>query len=168
MHDEDLVRLTYASTSSTRESGGGTAIDPEISRILRACKVNNPRLRVGGVLHYGHGFFLQVLEGPRAGVEALFRRIARDPRHRDVQTLECRSVDARRFPDWSMKYVPLESDVGRVLRRNRLPAFDPYSFDAATIEDLIGVLVGSNAPNQDPDQDYARRPSFLGRLLGRV
>lgn len=45
----------------TSDRGGGSAIDPEIARILRACKVDNLRLEVGGVLQYGEGYFLQRL-----------------------------------------------------------------------------------------------------------
>ncbi|MEF8833508.1 MAG: BLUF domain-containing protein [Halofilum sp. (in: g-proteobacteria)] len=166
MTSQNLIRLTYASTSSSARRGGGTAVDPEIGRILQACKTNNPKREIGGVLHYGHGYFLQVLEGPENEVKALYEKIGRDPRHQDVRTLDERRVEERRFPDWSMKYVPMESDIERVLKRNRMSEFDPYRFDLDMIEQVIEVLVGSDAPDQKHDQDYGRGVGgFLKRLF---
>jgi len=169
MTNNDLIRLTYASTSAFQEQGGGTAIDPEVGRILRACKINNPKREIGGVLHYGYGYFFQVLEGPRDQVEELYQKIAEDERHQDVTTLEKHSLSSRSFPDWSMKYVPLEKDVERVLQRHRLKSFNPYQFDNTVIEDMIDLLVGSEAPEQEPDQKGKRGSgpvSFLKRLFG--
>ena len=167
MTSDNLIRLTYASTSTTANRGGGTAVDPEIGRILQSCKVNNPKSEIGGVLHYGNGYFLQVLEGPETDVQTLYQRISKDTRHQDVRTLdECR-IESRRFPDWSMKYVPMESDIERVLKRNRMTDFDPYRFDRKMIEQIIDVLVGSAAPDQKPDQDYGRGVrGFFRRLFG--
>jgi len=97
----------------------------------------------------------------------LYQKISKDPRHQDVRTLDERRIEERRFPDWSMKYVPMESDIERVLKRNRMSAFDPYRFDLNMIEEVIEVLVGSDAPDQKPDQDYGRGVGgFLKRLLG--
>ena len=170
MGSDDLIRLTYASTSASREQGGGTAVDPEVGRILRSCKRNNPRLEIGGVLHYGNGYFFQVLEGPDAAVQHLYANIAGDDRHRDVKTLEKQWIRERRFPDWSMKYVPMENEVEKVLERHGMREFDPYRFDRRMIEEMISLLVGSPAPEQQPDQDYRKsrkRGSWLQRLLGR-
>jgi hypothetical protein len=165
MPSESLFRLTYASTSAFKERGGGTAIAPEVARILQACKVNNPKHGVGGVLHYGDGYFFQVLEGGEEDVRAIYAKIAGDARHRDVRTLDTRPVARRRFPDWSMKYVPLETDVNKVLKRYRLSEFNPYQFDAAMIEELIELLVGSPA-SERPDRRGAR--GWLRRLFGKA
>lgn len=175
MSDNDqLIRLAYASQSASSGRGGGTAVDNEIPRILRSCKNNNPGLEIGGVLHYGDGYFFQVLEGPAAAVDHLYERIAQDSRHQDVSTLERRPIRQRRFPDWSMKYVPMESDVERLLKRHKLTHFDPYRFDSEMIEEMIALLVGKPAKDQQPDQNYAgngskrARGSWLQRLLGRA
>lgn len=170
MADEELIRLSYCSTSS-RRSHGGTASDNEIPRILRASRTNNPPLKLGGVLHYGNGYFFQVLEGPAAAVDALYETIRQDPRHTEVQTLERVPVSKRRFPDWSMKYVPFEEDINRVLARHKLEAFDPYQFGPAVIEELITVLVGAQGPDRatDPDPARPRSPgSWFHRWLRRI
>ena len=171
MPNDNLIRLSYASTSAWRGQGGGTASDKEIPRILQACRKNNPELQIGGVLHYGNGYFFQVLEGPAAAVDHLYNKIAKDLRHTDVTTLERIDQSRRRFPDWSMKYVPFEEDVNNVLKRYRLSEFNPYEFSPEVIEAVIVLLVGKPAPEQKPDQDYTKnqkRGSWLQRLLGRA
>lgn len=171
MSAEELTRLSYASTSSWRGQGGGTASDREIPRILQACRKNNPEIQVGGVLHYGDGYFFQVLEGPAAAVDHIYGKIAKDLRHTNVKTLERASINSRRFPDWSMKYVPFEDDINRVLKRHGLKEFNPYQFDSDLIEAIITMLVGAPAPEQKPDQDLSKpkkRGSWLQRLLGRA
>ena len=171
MTQEDLIQLAYASTSANAGSGGGTAVDVEIPRILRSCKVNNPKLEIGGVLHYGDGYFFQVLEGPQAAVDHLYEKISKDPRHTDVRTIDRRFIRQRRFPDWSMKYVPMEEDVEKLLQRHGFKQFNPYALNEGIIEEMIALLVGSPAPEQKPDQDYRNtrsQGSWLKRLLGRA
>lgn len=91
--------LTYASlTVAPRRSS-------EILDIARVSMRNNARLEVTGVLYFDDHQFFQVLEGEQAVVEALYERVRADPRHRDVTTLQSGPAQARRFPDWSMKFV---------------------------------------------------------------
>lgn len=170
MASKSLFRLSYASISTIQEQGGGRD-DPEIARILSECRRNNARLEIGGALHYRDGYYFQVLEGPEEGVKEIYDRISQDPHHRDVRTLEARRVSKRRFPHWSMKYVPDVPRLGTLLERHGLPRFDPYAFDTTIIDDMIDLLVASPAPDQTPDQRY---PHHIGlgarllRLLGRV
>ncbi|MEF8834062.1 MAG: BLUF domain-containing protein, partial [Halofilum sp. (in: g-proteobacteria)] len=107
MAQQPLTRLTYASTANFDINSGSGNIDLEIGRILRACKINNPRQGIGGVLHYGYGYFFQGIEGPRDAVNTLYDRIAADERHRELKVLGVRDTETRFFPDWSMKYVPV-------------------------------------------------------------
>ena len=56
------------------------------------------------MLLYGEGGFVQLLEGERERVRALFDRIARDPRHSRVFLALDGRTPARQFPDWSMGF----------------------------------------------------------------
>lgn len=170
MANEPLFRLSYASISTRQEQGCGRD-DPEIARILGECRRNNARLEIGGVLHYRDGYYLQVLEGPEEAVKEIYDRISEDPHHRDVRTLEARRVSKRRFPYWSMKYVPDVPRLDTLLERHGLPRFDPYAFDTTIIDDMIDLLVDSPAPDQTPDQRYSQHIGLgvrLCRLLGRA
>jgi hypothetical protein len=109
-----------------------------------------------------------VLEGPENAVKKIYEAIAQDQRHEHVHTLDARRVGERSFPDWSMKYVPMKSQINQVLQRHGL--VDPYRFDVGMIDDMIDLLVENAAPGHEPDQRYpGRRGPFawLGRSPGR-
>jgi hypothetical protein len=100
--EPDLLRLVYLSTNLI--TGSEAAIEAEIAHILAASRRNNRAARITGVLIFSAGTFLQTLEGPADAVEALYRRIASDPRHADTQILESRDIGSRDFGEWSMAF----------------------------------------------------------------
>ncbi len=149
----NLVRLTYASTATFKSDRSG-GIEVEVARILAASRRNNRAKEVGGVLHYGEGYFFQALEGQRATVDELYNRIAEDSRHRDVKILTFEDVDDRYFADWSMKYVPLENQIQRMLDRHGI-AFDPYRFDKAIVDDFLKLCVHGEDPTTELEAQAA-------------
>ena len=78
-----LVRLMYASRAG--ESVNADAL----TAILKRSKEHNPKVGVTGVLCFctNAHIFLQVLEGGRNAVSALYNEISQDPRHHDVALL---------------------------------------------------------------------------------
>lgn len=88
----------------------------DLDRILDVAVSWNSAHGVTGLLLYGDaphlpgipGRFVQWLEGPEAPVRALYTRIERDHRHRDVETLaygaarDLTGSTDRLFSDWSM------------------------------------------------------------------
>lgn len=143
----DLVRIVYLSQASF-DADRGEGIHPEVARILAQSRRNNARTGIVGALHYADGHFLQVLEGPRAAVEALVRRLARDPRHQRFTVVRSQAIDAASFASWSMKFVPSAADVRALLARTGQDRFDPFAFDAATLDRFVGLLHGE--PAVDP------------------
>lgn len=168
MSNETLVRLTYASTATfePNESGG---IEVAVGQVLAESRRNNKKRQIGGVLHYGNGYFFQCLEGERQAVEDCFRRISGDQRHRDVRRLSSVEINRRMFPDWSMKYLPVESEITRLLQRHNIE-FDPYRFDDAMLSELLqacakGVDPGENSQSGN-DTPKSVKPPFWKRLFG--
>jgi len=53
---------------------------------------------------FSRGNFLQILEGPDAALDDVWRRISSDPRHHTVVVVEEGHVAQRMFPDWSMGF----------------------------------------------------------------
>lgn len=92
----DLHRLIYIS-SGRRKFG-----DEELRDILDVSRTNNAEIDVTGMLLYLDGNFLQLLEGGRDDVEALYERIALDKRHSGAIVLSRAEVAERSFPDWAM------------------------------------------------------------------
>lgn len=164
----DLICLSYCSTATFASAPRGYGVDPEVTRILVHSRRNNARLDVGGVLHFGGGYFFQYLEGPADAIDGLYARICRDRRHRDVQRLTRRPIRSRRFEQWSMKFVAIERIVGEVLRRHGMEEFDPYRFTPALIDDLVVSCIHGDdeGPDAQP-RPLARGAGFWRRLFGR-
>ncbi len=100
-----LVMIQLAYRSNCVCDDGSSTLFVEIARILERSLVNNSRLQITGALTVSNGRFVQILEGPRVNVDALFARVATDPRHADVRVVARRDIDARSFAAWSMAYV---------------------------------------------------------------
>ena len=83
-----LVRLMYASRAAD------SVDQDELLAILKQSKAGNATAGITGVLCFSGGIFLQVLEGGRMPVNALYNRIAADPRHRDVVLLSYEEIGA--------------------------------------------------------------------------
>ncbi|WP_257883917.1 BLUF domain-containing protein [Roseobacter insulae] len=77
--------------------------------ILATSRARNARSNITGALICRSDIFLQLLEGPRAQVEATFERIRADDRHVEVTPLVTEPVQDRLFPSWSMKHDPAVS-----------------------------------------------------------
>ena len=96
-----MIQLTYVSRAATEI----TAI--ELLAILAASRSHNRDAEITGMLVFGNGTFLQTLEGDSEAVEHLFEKIARDPRHADLDVLRRREIGSRRYSEWSMGFVRL-------------------------------------------------------------
>ncbi len=80
----------------------------DLHEILRTAKDNNGNIDVTGSLFYNGGWFLQVLEGPLATLNALYKKIEKDPRHKNSRILYNEPAKFRTFTRWSMNMTNLE------------------------------------------------------------
>ncbi|MEM7323479.1 MAG: BLUF domain-containing protein [Actinomycetota bacterium] len=78
--------------------------DDELVELLTKARVANAARNVSGLLLYHQGSFLQVLEGEKSVVEALYRKIGEDPRHTDKVLLFRREDVERCFDQWTMGF----------------------------------------------------------------
>ncbi len=81
-----------------------------LQALLAASRAHNQEAGITGMLLYKEGNFMQVLEGPAAGVQALLARIASDTRHQGLVTLDAGPLAARQFEGWSMGFADLGLD----------------------------------------------------------
>ena len=128
-----MLSLIYVSTSVKLLS------DEELSDILKVSRENNSGKDITGLLLYKDGNFMQVLEGPDESVEALYKKIEADPRHKDLNILSREQISARQFPGWGMAFQNLDNPniknepgysqflqdefVAEVYRKNPLQAY---------------------------------------------
>jgi len=99
MPSRALHRTVYMSTAI------GVLRAEELDRIYLRAKSANSREGVTGLMLFYEGVFLQVLEGPAAGVTSLLEKIRRDRRHANLVVLETGAVGARSFPQSPMHFI---------------------------------------------------------------
>lgn len=75
-------------------------------QLLKQSRGFNERAGITGVLMYGGGRFVQVLEGCPAAVRCLYARIAADPRHGRLEKLADGLVPRREYKEWYMSFAP--------------------------------------------------------------
>ena len=147
-----FIRLVYASRATFPAGLDNASVNADVARILMQSRRNNPANGLVGALYLSDGCFFQCLEGPAEAVDALYKRLPKDTRHRDLTVLSRESIDRPSFSSWSMKYVPNASVVRQLLDRHGLVSFDPYSFSPAMLSDMVGLLLSG------PDAVLASRP----------
>jgi Sensors of blue-light using FAD len=94
-----MIRMLYVSTAA------GPVTTAVTGTILRSAQTHNAVNGITGVLCQGQGLYLQVLEGERAAVEALYARIQLDKRHSQVEQRHLEDITRRRYGKWSMAHV---------------------------------------------------------------
>jgi hypothetical protein len=95
---KDLVELSYLSEAVSDMSFLG------LMRLLESARAFNQKHGVTGILLYDNQQFGQVIEGERANVMKVWKRIQEDKRHHRVELLEIREISERSFPDWLLRF----------------------------------------------------------------
>lgn len=101
-----LFRIIYFSKETQPLDGSG------ITELLEQSRERNGQLGITGMLLYIKGTFLQVLEGPEDGVQAVYQSILEDTRHQEINLLVNEPMDARDFPDWTMGFESVDLESG--------------------------------------------------------
>lgn len=87
--------------------------DDELHDLLIRVRAKNNELDVTGMLFYGPGQFLQLLEGDELTLAALYERIGQDGRHHSLVKLADKEIVGRSFGDWAMAFRPLDPTLFR-------------------------------------------------------
>ncbi|TYQ19973.1 UNVERIFIED_ORG: FAD-dependent sensor of blue light [Zoogloea ramigera] len=133
-----LVRLLYASHAARDTPVGG------ITAIMQQSHNYNPRHGITGVLCHSDRLYLQVIEGGREQVNALYAKILRDPRHTDAILLHYEEICERRYSGWTMGQVNLNKlNPGTLLRYSALPEFNPHALSGKSSLALIDELMAA-------------------------
>ena len=133
-----LVRLLYVSQPV------GPVTTTITTLILEKSKSHNKKENITGILCQGSGLWMQVLEGERSTVNALYSRIMADRNHRNVELLSMEEITTRRFGEWSMALVYLSKDDPLVKMSH--PEFDPYSASAKDAISILDELIKTGSP----------------------
>ena len=124
----DIFSLLYLSGSTVPFTA------KDLRDLLAKSRENNSKLGISGMLLFKGGNFLQVLEGKKETVVALYEKITRDPRHHQITTLLEETSTKRDFPDWSMGFHDLSSADTR-----SIPGFSHFLDTSLTSADFTDV-----------------------------
>jgi hypothetical protein len=133
-----LVRLLYAS----RAAG---AIDcAAIQDIMQQSHAHNPQNGITGILCHSDKLYMQVLEGGRDAINALYAKIMRDARHTDVVLLHYEEITERHYAGWTMGPTNLAKvNASVLLRFSELPEMNPHAMSGKNSLALIDELMAS-------------------------
>lgn len=82
--------------------------DRQLDVLLLNARRSNTYREITGVLLYASNRFFQIIEGHEEAIQLLSRKIIRDPRHENIDTLRFERKPNRDFPDWKMGYARLD------------------------------------------------------------
>jgi len=95
---KDLVELSYLSEAVSDMSFLG------LMRLLESARAFNQKNGVTGILFYDNQQFGQIIEGERASVMKVWKRIQEDKCHHRVELLEITEITERNFSDWLLRF----------------------------------------------------------------
>ena len=141
-----LVRLLYASNPAKQLDNG------IVDSILETSRKNNPARGITGLLCFGEGLFMQVLEGGRDEVCELYNAIVRDARHANVRLLSYEEIPERRFGSWTMGQVNIAKvNPALLLKYAEKAVLNPFTSSGrasmALLEELIATASVLNRGN---------------------
>ena len=96
-----MIQLVYVSTSVKPFT------NDDLFELLGKARKSNEALGITGMLLYKNSEFMQALEGDADSVHSVSAKIAKDPRHKEIQILVDDPCKQREFPDWSMGFQNL-------------------------------------------------------------
>lgn len=119
-----LFNVVYCS----RASADVTAAT--VDQIIETSRRNNRIWDITGMLVFGEGIFFQWLEGPRAHIKGLMKRLHGDDRHGQIIVLsEIEESSERLFPEWDMELVGAD-DIRVVLVDALEDDHQPHNIEA--------------------------------------
>ncbi len=95
---KDLVELSYLSEAVSDMSFLG------LMRLLESARAFNQTNGITGILLYDNQQFGQIIEGERANIMKVWKRIQEDKRHHRIELLEIREISERSYPDWLLRF----------------------------------------------------------------
>ncbi|MEY3996307.1 MAG: hypothetical protein RL344_650 [Pseudomonadota bacterium] len=138
-----LVRLLYISRLNNLSDAAVTELTESI---LSTSRQHNTAKGITGVLIYNNTIVMQLLEGGREQVNALYNTISQDKRHSDVVILDFEEIAHRKFSDWSMGQVNLTKvNPSLLLKYSDTIQINPYMMSGKTSLALLEELMASAA-----------------------
>jgi len=90
--------------------------ETDLLNLLEQSRRDNAERNITGILLFVQGSIVQVLEGEESVLEALYKKIEKDPRHTHVTKVLSRPVQQRFFQDWRMGYKKISRHQFEIIK----------------------------------------------------
>lgn len=101
-----LKTICYISDSCHEESLNALKV------LYSKARKNNSKYNITGILIYSNNNFLQVLEGDSESVDATFKRISFDTRHKNIFKVINIDIQQRIFEDYNFGFTIVNNSKG--------------------------------------------------------
>ncbi len=130
----------------------------QIDALAQDAATHNLIAGVTGVLLTDGRRFLQYIEGPEEGVALAYSRIVNSTSHTDISVLGRSAGRPRRFPYWSIRWLPVEPEDLRIARvsdwRGLAVTEETAMFQVPTgidrVTQLVNPFIGLDPPGGRP------------------
>lgn len=141
-----MIQVSYLSRA-TRDMSAA-----DLLGLLMHAREKNLASGITGMLLYGNGTFLQVIEGEDAVIEGLVERLGRDSRHAEVRILSRRAVPERQYSDWSMGFEQVSDGALEAVDGLRDFGAADFTFDELARNEAAveRIMEHFRAPHWDP------------------
>lgn len=134
----DIRQIVYVSTAVPKLS------DTQLDRFVTEWQNANAERGITGMVVYGDGSIMQVIEGQPDAVGALFDKIRNDPRHRGVIKMIDILAEERDFGAWTMacKSAPTLKPIGAMmdLDKHRAELYERFKSLGTVGEPLANMV----------------------------
>ena len=112
----------------------------QITGLIMAARQRNAELGVTGLLLFDGEHFVQLLEGPEAAVQSIYRSINRDPRHTHISHYWGQTVARRSFEGFDLACAIADEPGGHVSVPDLLVERDTHERQSSFGMRLLRVL----------------------------
>jgi hypothetical protein len=115
-------------------------------QIMEQSRRNNVPRSITGLLCHTSDSFVQVLEGGRRPVAELLKGIFADERHEEMTILQFEDIAERRFANWSMGRVNMDTvNPALLLKYCETARFDPFLYPGPVVMALLDDLISTGS-----------------------
>lgn len=136
MGKQSLIQIIYVSQANA------DLTTVAFEELLAHARAKNAELGITGILLYDDQKFIQVIEGEREVVEALYASLLADSRHKNLVQLLNIPITQRTFPSWSMA-VP--ASLLKLTDRTSNDLYDSSTCSLSVMKYLIDQLKADRA-----------------------
>lgn len=126
-----IIQLIYCS------KGINNLTEENIESIWLNSIIKNTMHSIQGILLFHDNQFIQLLEGKKDDVKALYENIIKDERHYDVTLIGTQNIEKEEFKKWAMGYILNNSMSLKVIKKYFPSDFIPEKASFLEIKTLL-------------------------------